>query len=86
MPPKKPSRPRKKSAQKTSVVNPWAEIDIQRILKTLEQSILGEGTLTPAQVTVALALLKKALPDLPEKEEAPGLSHEDALRELDDPA
>ena len=89
MPPTKPPRGQKKSAvkkchtkTKTVVKNQWADIDVQALLKNFEESILGDGTLTPAQVTVALALLKKALPDVA-GDETPGLTHEEALKQLD---
>ncbi len=62
------------------------------IIRALEQYILGEQKMSATQVTAALALLRKRLPDLMRKTLAPKSSpkkkiaareHEDALKDLE---
>lgn len=63
------------------------QIDVSGLLDILEKHVLGERDVSSTQVSVALALLKKALPDLSEPPRRPaeetGVSHEEALRELE---
>lgn len=61
------------------------------IIRALEEHILGQNKMSATQVTAALALLRKRLPDLLKKTVAPPRSpkkktdaaHEDALKELE---
>lgn len=62
------------------------------IIRALEQYILGKKKMDETQVTAALALLRKRLPDLQKRTVAPKRSakkkpvaaaHEDALKELE---
>jgi len=62
-------------------------IDVLGLLDVLERHALGEIKMTATQVSAALALLKKVMPDLPTsaakvKEEEKEISHEEALMEL----
>lgn len=68
-----------------------AAIQTTQIAKRLNQFILGEKNqgkvveMTPAQVTAALGLLKKTIPDLQSVEGTLNLNHrhEDALKDLE---
>jgi len=67
-----------------------ASIDVKALVDALENHALGEIKMTSSQVTAALALLKKVMPDIstsPAKDEkekgASEVSHEEALEELD---
>jgi len=68
-----------------------AQIAALEIIRALEAYILGEKKMTATQVTAALALLRKRLPDLVRQTLAPakprkpptGKGHEDALKELE---
>ena len=84
----------KKNRNKTSRRKSGAErmrerINVLALIEALEQHVLGEKKMTATQVSAALALLKKTLPDLPEplrrlmQETEPSKAHEDALRELE---
>lgn len=61
------------------------------IIRALEEHILGQNKMSATQVTAALALLRKRLPDLLKKTVAPPRSakkksdaaHEDALKDLE---
>jgi len=62
-------------------------IDVLGLLDVLERHALGEIKMTATQVSAALALLKKVMPDLSTSAlksnvEEKELSHEEALREL----
>lgn len=94
MTPKKPKKPArkpaaKKPAQKKS--DPREEINIRAIIGALEKFILAAGqngeVMSATQVTAALALLKKILPDASEPKQktpdAPASAHEDALAALE---
>ena len=76
---KKPSKPLRE------------QIAALAIIRALEEHILGQNKMSATQVTAALALLRKRLPDLLKKAVAPPRSpkkktpaaHEDALKELE---
>lgn len=61
------------------------------IIRALEEHILGQNKMSATQVTAALALLRKRLPDLLKKTLNPPRStkkksdaaHEDALKDLE---
>ncbi|MBI3440657.1 MAG: hypothetical protein HY052_02445 [Proteobacteria bacterium] len=64
-------------------------INVAALIEALEQHVLGEKEMTATQVSAALALLKKTLPDLSEPvrrllqdRDAAG-AHEEALQELE---
>jgi hypothetical protein len=66
------------------------EIDVATLVEALQGHALGFTEMTSTQVNAAIALLKKALPDLPASvaaalaENTKALkSHEEALRELE---
>ena len=61
-----------------------AKIQTSQIINRLESHVNGTVELTASQVTAALGLLKKTLPDLQATELSGGLtvSHEDALDQL----
>lgn len=73
--------PRKKST------DPRGGIDASALIEALQLHALGEQKMTATQVSAAIALLKKILPDIPGsllKEEAPQeKTHEEALKELE---
>lgn len=106
MPPKKTvskKTTRRKAAGKTTGVkrtttkrsrrkNLRDAINVLALIEALEQHVLGEKKMTATQVSAALALLKKTLPDIAAasgKLEADAAtpaattSHEDALRALE---
>jgi hypothetical protein len=65
-------------------------IDAAKLMEALQEHALGESKMTATQVSAAIALLKKVLPDLPGSvaaalaENTQALrSHEEALRELE---
>lgn len=63
-------------------------IDVRRLIEALESHAMGEIKMTATQVSAALALLKKVMPDLSTSaskkgDEEKGISHEEALQELD---
>lgn len=66
------------------------KINVLALIEALERHVLGETEMTPTQVSAALALLKKTLPDAAAKpaktaaeKEKPSSAHEDALKELE---
>ena len=61
-----------------------AKIQTSQIINRLESHVNGTVELTASQVSAALGLLKKTLPDLQATELSGGLtvSHEDALDQL----
>jgi len=67
-----------------------SNIDTAKLIEALQAHALGETKMTTTQVSAAIALLKKVMPDLPGsaaatlKENTQALkSHEEALRELE---
>jgi hypothetical protein len=101
MPVKKPAA-RKSGTRKTKGVkrtatrrkpkDARAAINVLALIAALEQHVLGEKKMTATQVSAALALLKKTLPDIattngkPAEDTSaavPPLRHEDALRALE---
>jgi hypothetical protein len=62
-----------------------AAINVRALIRALERHARGTCEMSPSQVNAALALLKKALPDMaadaPRRDGA--AAHEDALRELE---
>ena len=64
-------------------------IDVLGLVDVLERHALGDIKMTSSQVSAALALLKKVMPDIPsstklgESKDKKLLSHEEALKELD---
>ena len=58
-------------------------IDIKLVLEALEKHILGELEMKPTQVTAALALLKKALPDVVMPADDQGASETLCMHEKD---
>jgi hypothetical protein len=54
-----------------------------RLIRVLERHVLDGLELRPSQITAALALLKKILPDLGSADAVPGTTHEDALKDLE---
>jgi len=62
------------------------KIDIPGLIDALQDHVLHEKKMTPTQVSAAIALLKKVLPDLPgaaSKLLEDDKAHEDALKELE---
>lgn len=51
-------------ARRRGAVDPRAQIQALKLIKQLEAHALGKLELRPTQVSAALGLLKKALPDL----------------------
>lgn len=69
---------------------PDSDIDATKLIKALQAHALGESKMTATQVSAAIALLKKVLPDLPGSVAAELAgntqalrAHEEALRELE---
>jgi len=62
------------------------KIKTSQLINRLQSFVNGKVKLAPAQVTAALGLLKKTLPDLTATELSGSMSltHEEALDELDD--
>ncbi len=84
MPKKKKSSSRKKPA------HPREAIQVLALIEALESHVLGRNEMTTTQVSAALALLKKTLPDIAAEAarraappEDPAITHEDALSELE---
>lgn len=65
-----------------------AKIQTSQLINRLQSYVLGEVQLEPGQVTAALGLMKKTLPDLTATEHSGDMTlrHEDALEQLDKPA
>lgn len=67
------------------------QIAALEIIRALEAYVLGKKKMSATQVTAALALLRKRMPDLMRRvvspkasgKKAPQNSHEDALKELE---
>jgi len=66
------------------------DINVAGLIRALQQHALGENDMSSTQVSAAIALLKKVVPDLPGSvatalaENTDALrSHEEALRELE---
>lgn len=81
---KRPAARRKKTKDVRAAINARA------LIEALEQHVLGEKKMTATQVSAALALLKKTLPDIAtaggkatDDPPAAVTSHEDALRALE---
>lgn len=83
---KRPPRRRKTAKNIRDAINVLA------LIEALEQHVLGEKKMTATQVSAALALLKKTLPDIAAASgKAPddtaavaaAISHEDALQALE---
>ncbi|MBI1215666.1 MAG: hypothetical protein GC185_07600 [Alphaproteobacteria bacterium] len=76
----KPVRRRKKTDLRET-------INVLAIIEALEQHVLGEKEMSSTQVSAALALLKKTLPDIAEPKRGnaaePATAHEDALSGLE---
>lgn len=73
-------RPLRKSRGGSLLGNDWeeknrAKIQGSRVTNRLIEYVLGEITLEPAQVTAALGLLKKVLPDLSQSENKTEVIH-----------
>jgi len=86
--------PEKKNKNKTSTRKSGGEslrdkINVLALIEALERHVFGEKEMTATQVSAALALLKKTLPDLSEpvrklmQEAPPPQVHEEALKELE---
>ncbi len=62
-------------------------IDARLLVEALERHALGEIKMTSTQVSAALALLKKVMPDIStskvDKNKNQTLSHEEALKKLE---
>ena len=85
-----PSKKKRKiSTGRKAPGNLRAAINVRALIEALEQHVLGQKEMTPSQVTAALALLKKTLPDMVEAKktgmETPlaTITHEDALSGLE---
>ena len=66
------------------------DIGVDQLINALQEHALGKNKMTATQVSAAIALLKKVLPDLPgsvaaalEANTKALRSHEEALRELE---
>lgn len=92
MPAKKDSKTRrpatrrlkKSPKKKTPEKNLRDKINVHALIEALEQHVLGKKEMTSTQVSAALALLKKTLPDISEAArrtapETDGAPHEEAL-------
>lgn len=73
-----------------SITHPRERINVEAIIDALEKHVMGAQEMSATQVSAALALLKKTLPDIADNtrkaEAAPiiaALSHEDALSALE---
>lgn len=68
--------------------DPRAVIKVRELLEALQEHATDGRRMTSTQVSAAIALLKKVLPDLPGSagtaEDAPVKTHEEALKELDE--
>lgn len=67
--------------EKRNIEDLRTQIRAAEIITALEDHVMHNTDMTGTQISAALALLKKTLPDLPTSrtEEEPYLSHEDAL-------
>jgi hypothetical protein len=82
---------KKKKKKKAAAINEMREkIDVLGLIEALELHVLGHSKMTATQVSAALALLRKTLPDLLSvpvqkllRKAAPPKAHEDALKELE---
>jgi len=93
MSPKKPikkSPVKKPEAKKPARKKHLREnINVLAIIEALESHVLGATEMTPTQVSAALALLKKTLPDMTDPAKLAGAiveadtRHEDALKDLE---
>ena len=68
--------------------DPRDGIDIPALIEALQEHALGGKKMTATQVSAAIALLKKVLPDLPAPvrklaEDKTLQAHEEALQELE---
>lgn len=63
--------------------DPRGRIRTAALIRALERHVLKGTEMKPTQLTAALALLKKVLPDLASLDGGPAFSYEDALRELE---
>lgn len=81
---KKKNAPKKKAAPKTRAAR--AQINAPALIAALESHVLGVQEMSATQVSAALALLKKTMPDVSETRSAAtpaGLTHEEALAQLE---
>jgi hypothetical protein len=78
-------KPVKKALKAPAKKNFRDRINVLALIEALEQHVLGEKEMTATQVSAALALLKKTLPDMvdPLRKGAAKSGHEDALKELE---
>jgi hypothetical protein len=79
---KKKAAPAKRRAAKKNLRD---TINVLALIEALEQHVLGEKEMTSTQVSAALALLKKILPDITDPVRKPAddaLSHEELLAAL----
>jgi len=63
-----------------------ALIEVDLVVGRLQDHVLGKAELSNTQITAALGLLKKTMPDLPSSlavVASTAMSHEDLLDELD---
>ena len=84
---------KRKPARRRKAKDVRAAINVLALIEALEQHVLGEKKMTATQVSAALALLKKTLPDIASTaaktgdEDAaaatPPIRHEDALHALE---
>ncbi len=83
----------KRPARRKTKKNMRDAINVRALIEALEQHVLGEKKMTATQVSAALALLKKTLPDIAAatasgktaEDAAPSaaIRHEDALSALE---
>jgi len=85
---------KKKTIRKAAPKRRPLKINADKLIEALERHVLGKNEMTATQVSAALALLKKTMPDMSEPArrimaEAESmqarreLDHEDALRDLE---
>lgn len=88
MPVKKDSKKTPRRKTRRAKKNPRDNINVLAMIEALEQHVLGEKEMTATQVSAALALLKKTLPDITEAKRRTALDsdktcHEEALGQLE---
>lgn len=88
MPAKKDSETARRKRPRRAKKNLRDSINVLALIEALEQHVLGEKEMTSTQVSAALALLKKTLPDISEATrrvaaETESARHEEALRLLE---
>jgi len=77
---KKQTPPRKAGGEKMR-----GKINVLALIEALEQHVIGGKKMSATQVSAALALLKKTMPDLtkPLSDKTASKTHEDALEDLE---